>query len=432
MSTVPVTAATMDSLLLKVAEKLGVAFVRTDGTSCLPDDDFNLGKCIERVNQGIGMFIDNAPVEGWRWTRRLATVALAPAYTGTATAGAATYLTDGGIAGDYADDFFNTFTIKITAGTGEGETAAVTDYDGTLGKFTFAALSGGSTPDTTSEYRICRSADVIDADPARYLLPLDFGGQYTGKIRYAANSGHSTCITLVDESEIRARRATVVNTGYPMFAAIRPYQPTTTVMGTLRRWEIVFDPQPSAADSVEFPYIVTFDGVQMMRGTADSASATNIVDATLTTLYPKDDILNGWVCEIVDGTGRGSYAVATDYTGATGTITVADWLSPSGAAAGTDPGTSSKFILKPIHPYYHPAGFAYDNVIEVACLAACEIFGVDTVHDEHYSTMFYTQKIKEAWRINARMVPKNLGKWTDGPSRIRERTWSDITTDHDV
>jgi hypothetical protein len=423
---------TMDSLLLRVAIKLAVANYRTDGTPCLPDDPFNLGECVKMVNRGIGMFIDAAPTEGWRWMRRLATITFAHAYTGTATAGAATYLTDGDIAGDYADDYFNTYTIKVTAGTGEGETATVTDFDGTLGKFIFAALSGGSTPDTTSEYRICRSTDVIDADSARYLLPLDFGGQFTGKIKYAANTAHSTYIGWVDESYIRALRSTTVNTGYPSVAAIRPYQPTTTIMGTSRRWEIIFDPQPSADDVVEFPYIVTFDGVQLINGTADSASTTNIVDATLTTLYPKDDILNGWVCEIVDGTGQGSYATVTDYTGATGTVTVADWLSPSGEAGGTDPGTSSKFILKPISPYYHPVGFQYDNVVEVACLAACEMFGTDRTSDDHFTQMFYEKKIKEAWAMNQRMIPRNLGRCTNGPSVIRERTWTDITTQHDV
>ncbi len=426
---VPVTALTLDQLVRKVAEKLSVVNYRTDGTPYLPNNDaFNLEKCVEMVNRGIQLFIDSAPKEGWQWMRRIATVTLAPAYTGTATAGAATSLTDGGIAGTYANDYFNTYVLWITGGTGKDEYATVTDYVGTTGQFLFAALSGGSTPDTTSTYRICRSTDVIDADPARYMLPADFGGQYTGKIGYAANTAHSTRIEWCDESVIRSLRATVVNSGYPCRAAIRPYQPTSSVIATGRRWEIIFDPQPTAADVVEFPYLLCFDGVQIIGGTADSGTnATTLVDATLVTLYPKDDVLNSMVAEILDGTGRGSYATVTDHAGASGTLTVADWLAPNGAAGGTDPTTASEFMLIPVKPYYHPCGFAYDGVIEAACLAACEIYGGDRVFDTHDTDLFFKVKLPQAHLINKRMVPRRLGQMTNGPRQVRERTWTDVT-----
>lgn len=430
---VPVGAMTLDGLVLTVAQKLAVADYRSDKTPYIPaDDPFNLGECIDMVNRGIQLFIDSAPPEGWRWMRRIASVTLAPSYTGTATAGTAASLTDGGIAGDYANDFFNGYTLKITGGTGEGQTATVTDYVGASGQFLFTALSGGSTPDTTSTYRISRSADVIDADAARYMLPTDFGGEVRGKIGYASATGHSTRLEWTDEATIRALRAVVVQTGYPSLAAIRPYQPTSTVIAAGRRWEIIFDPQPSAADVVEFPYLLHFDGVQLYGGKATAANATSITDVALATWCPKDDDLNGWVCEIVNGTGRGSYATITDYTGATGVITVADWLSPSGAANGTDPAADSEFIVKPVSPYYHPAGFAYDGVIEAACLAACEIYGGDRVFDTHHTDLFFKVKLPQAREINKRMVPRRLGKMTDGPSQPRERTWNNITTEHDV
>jgi len=425
---------TLDNLILKVAQKLAVADIRTDGTAYIPaNDPFNLSECVGMVNSGIQLFIDSAPVEGWRWMRRIASVTLAPSYTGTATAGAATSLTDGGIAGDYANDYFNGYTIKITSGTGEGETATVTDYVGATGQFRFSGgLSGSSTPDTTSGYRISRSADVIDADAARYMLSTDFGGEVRGKIGYAAATGHSTCIEWTDEATIRALRETLVQTGYPNLAAIRPYQPTSTTLTAGRRWEIIFDPQPNAADVVEFPYLVHFDGVQMFGGAADSGGSTSIVDATFGTNYPSDDTFNGWYVEIVNGTGRGSYAAVTDYTGVTGTFTVADWLKADGSAGGVDPGPASEFIVKPAITYYHPAGFAYDGALEAACLAACEIYGGDRIFDTHHTDLFFKVKLPQAHAINKRMAPRRLGKMTDGPSQIRERTWNDITTDHDV
>jgi len=427
---IPATALTLDKLIQKVAEKLSIANYRTDGTAYVPADDrFNLEKCLEKVNQGIQLFIDAAPKEGWHWMERLATITFAPAVTGTATAGSTTHLTDSSLADVYDDDYWIGYTIKITAGTGEDSTAVVTDY-ATAGTFTFANI--GSTLDTTSQYRICHSTDVIDADPARYMLPTDFGGEYLGKIVYAAETNHSTRIEWTDESVIRQRRATSVQGGYPILAAIRPYQPTSSVIASGRRWEIIFDPEPTAADVVEFSYLLCFDGAQMYGGTADSASTTGVVDATLITWFPKNDDLNGWYCEIVDGTGRGSYAQVTDYTGTTGAITVADWLAPGGDAGGTDPGTSSVFILVPVKPYYHPAGFTYDGIIEAACLAACEIYGGDQMNDNHYTELFYKVKLPEAIRKNARMVPRKLGKMTDGPRQVVERSWKDITTDHDV
>jgi len=430
---VPVTALTLNQLIQKVAERLAIANWRTDGTSYLPcDDRFNLEKCIEKVNQGIRLFIDGAPREGWKWMRWTASVTLAPATTGTASAGTPTSLTDSDLADDYADDYFNTYTLKITDGTGEGETATVTDYTGSTGKFDFSGgLSGGSTPDTTSQYRICRSANVIDADPARYMLPADFGGEVLGKVTYAAETGHSTQIDWCDESVIRQRRATVVNSGYPILAAIRPYQPTSSTITSSRRWEIIFDPEPSAADVVEFPYLLHFDGVQMYGGSVDSIDTNIIVDATLSTWFPKDDDLNGWSCEILAGTGQGSYAAITDYAGATGSITVADWLAPDGDAAGTDPGASSKFVLTPVKPYYHPAGFTFDGVLEAACLAACEIYS-DQMDDTHFSELFFKRKLPEAVLKNGRTAPRKLGKMTDGPRQAMERTWKDISTDHDV
>jgi len=428
---IPVTALTLDLLVRKVAERMAVASYRTDGSSYLPANDrLILEKCTERVNQGIRLFIDGSPKEGWKWMRRLASVTFAPAYTGTATSGATTYLIDSSIAGDYADDYFNTYTIKITDGTGEGQTATVTDYDGTLGKFTFAAIT--TAPDSTSRYRICRSTDVIDADPARYMLPTDFGGEVLGKIAYAAETNHSSLIQWTDESVIRLRRSTTVSSGYPIYAAIRPYQPTSSVIASGRRWEIIFDPAPTAADIVEFPYLLHFDGARLYGGTADSVGTNTIIDATLTTWFPKDDELNGWYCEILNGTGQGSYAAVSDYTGASGTVAVADWLTPAGAAGGTDPSAASEFVLMPIRPYYHPAGFTFDGVIEAACLAACEVYGGDQMQDTHYSELFFKRKLPEAVLKNGRMAPRRLGKMTDGPRTVTERTFKDVVTDHDV
>jgi hypothetical protein len=58
--------------------------------------------------------------------------------------------------------------------------------------------------------------------------------------------------------------------------------------------------------------------------------------------------LEGYYIYITDGTGEGSYAVITGYNALTGAITVADWLTQYGNAGGTDPVTLSTFAITPI------------------------------------------------------------------------------------
>jgi hypothetical protein len=357
MAAVPKTALTFDSLVLRVAERLGIAEYRSDGTAMLPVTNlFSLSKACEMVQRGVGMLFDASPNEGWHFTRRSIEVLFYP--------------------------------------DGDGD-------------------------------------DNIDTDPARYMLPVDFGGELKGDIRYAADSNHGTQIEWTDARVIKNLRQDYIDSGYPMLAAILPYQPTSTA-GTGRRWELIVSPQPSVEDTVTFDYVLHFDGVLLYGGAADSASSTNIVDATFATTHNADDYFNNWYVEIVDGTGRGSYALVTDYTASTGTFTVADWLAPDGTAGGTDPGSSSKFVVKPAHPYYHPIGFAFDSVLDVACLAATEIYGRAEMTDDHFTSMFYNRKVPEAHRINRRQIPRRVGKMTRGRVGLPVRNWSNVTTEHDV
>lgn len=272
--------------------------------------------------------------------------------------------------------------------------------------------------------------DNIDSDPARYLLPLYFGGEALGKITYAAEQGQYSAIDWVPESVIRESRSGSISSGIPRRAAILPYSPTSPTAVSNRRWEIIFDPEPSSALTVTFPYLLNFDGVRLVGGVADSADATTAVDSNLS-MYP-DDYFIGWIAEVIDGTGRGSYASVTDFASATGTVTVADWLDLDGGAGGTDPEEDSEFVLKPCHPYYHPAGFSYDGAVEAACLAACELFCKDEMYDGHSVEFFYRQKLPEAYAANKRQVPRRRGRVTNGRIGPMERTWTQVTTDHDI
>ena len=274
--------------------------------------------------------------------------------------------------------------------------------------------------------------DNIASDASRYLLSADFSGEVAGQIHYVASSNHSTKIEWCDEQRIRELRAGTISTAYPYLAAIKPYQPTSNTASSLRKWEMLVWPAPSSDLSVSFPFLYNFDGCKMYGGVAESASATTVVDSAFSYGFASDDYFNGWYAEIVYGTGKGSYAVITDYTGSTGTFIVADWLDLAGNAGGTDPAEDSGFIIKPAHPYYHPAGVTFDSTIESACLAACEIYGSDQIDDTHHTNVFYQRKIPEAHLKNRRMRPKRLGRMTNGPRTTYGRSWSDVTTGYDI
>jgi hypothetical protein len=284
-------------LVLEIARAAEIAYFGTTGQekAMIPIDPHDLDRCLGVLNSAIRDFIAKGPPEGWRWRNRLMEVPLVRAYTGTATAGAATSLTDSGIAGDYANDYFNGYVLRITAGTGEDEYATVTDFNGTTGQFLFTALSGASTPDTTSEYRICRSTQVIESDPARYLLSQDFQGEVTGDITFKA--GENACgIEWTSEGTIRHNRELSVWDGdSPFLAAVLPNS-------TQRRWELIVDPSPNDEHTVVFPYKANFDALTLVAGTATGGSTTTLTDTALIGLYP-NDYFNGKTIKIISGTG---------------------------------------------------------------------------------------------------------------------------------
>jgi hypothetical protein len=421
----PNSALTFRTLVLEVAEKLRVCEYASTGVRHVPTDLFNLDICKRYVNNGIRMFMADRPKNGWRWMRRICSVTTAATITGTATAGSTTTLTDSGLSGDYAADYFNGYYLYITAGTGIGESILVTDYTA-AGVFTFAARTA---LDTTTEYSICPSANAINGDGARYMLPANFGGMVDGPIKYAANSNHAIDVQWCDESVIRARRAVTVNSGYPALAAVRAYQPTSETLTASRRWELIIDPRPTGAYVIEFPYTLYFDKMNIFSGTATGASTTTVADTTNRT--EPDDYFIGMIAYIVAGTGVDSYATVTDSAKTGGVITVADWLNLDGTAGGTDPVTGSIYVIEPA-ANLHPAGFQFDDAILAACLARTEMESQDQHADTFWSEYYMKKALPSAYAIDARSGPRKLGNMSGNNGPVRERTWLDVTTSHDV
>ena len=415
----PNRASTMSDLVLRVAEKLGIAEYTSAGLIHVPTDQFNLNLCKRYVTNGIRMFMADAPRKGWRWMRRICSVTFATRITGTADAGTgAANLIDATLIATYdtADDLKDWWAYILT-GTGKGSYAQITAYDETTGDCTVVdwlnsdGNPGGTDPTTASTFAIT-SVKTNDGDAAKYILPANFGGTVDGKIKYAEDSSRRNVIEWCDEATIRARRAVAVNSGNPLFAAIRPYQPIDESLSQSRRWEIIFDPEPSTVKTVEFPYTLHFDKMDLEAGVVDSGSNTTAVDATRT---EGDDYFNDWIIEIVAGTGLGSYAVVTDYAGGTGTFTVVDWLTSAGAAGGTNPGADSIYVVEPA-ANLHPAGHQFDDTVESACLARTEMESQDEHFDTFWSDYYHKKALRNAFTVDARSAPRSLGLMLGGPS----------------
>lgn len=399
----PTSSLVFEDMLTEMAELVGVAdYNSATGIAIHPNDKGDIDKLKRAANNGIRRFISNAPPLGWNWMKRIMSVALKISSSGTATGGSATTLVDSDLADTYANDYYNDLILEIDGGTGIGETALITDYTGASGTFTFSALSGGSTPDTTSTYRV----------GYRYALDQTFGGQPDGKITYLRNSGVGP-IEWINESAMREWRESFSAGGNPHQAAIRPY-------GN-RRYEIIFYPDPGAARVIQFPYTYYFDKLDILTGAATTAGdATMLTDTGRT--EPNDYFNTNWIVEVVSGTGKGSYGIVTDFVKSTGVITVDAWLDIDGTSTGTNPGSGDEYRLLPVSNL-QPAGFAFDNVVRLACMAAAEaeLDDVQTIWENKYG-----QALSNALKIDARSAPRTVGNfggmgWAPYSALVRRR-----------
>lgn len=425
MAAEPSNARTMSDLMLRVAEKLGIAEYRSTGQLHIPVDQFNFNLCKRYVTNGISMFMADAPRKGWRWMRRIMSVTFTTRVTGTADAADATSITDLTLADTYdTDDDLNGWYIYVTAGTGIGSYAAIDDYTALTGKCDVLDWldangdAGGIDPIAGSKFAIT-SIETNGGDTSRYTLTADFGGTVDGKIKYAANSNRGTAIEWCNESTIRARRAVTVNSGTPLLAAIRPYEPTSEALSATRRWEMIVDPMPYAADVVEFPYTLYFDGFKMESGIATEAGAAYIADSTRS---EPNDYFDDWILTVVNGKGVGETATITNYLGAGGEFHF------TALSLGTTPDATTEYIVQPAGNL-HPAGHQFDDAIEAACLARAEMESQDEHFDTFWTDYYHKKALRNAFTVDMRSAPRTLGPMLNGPALPRGREFNDVTYD---
>lgn len=411
----PTSALGFYDLLLRIAEKAGMAYYGSDGQgkAIAPVDAFNLDKCKRIINDGFRLFVASPPPEGWLWQERMAEITLAATVNGTATGGSSTTLVDT-TNRDEDDDYFNDWLLTVTAGAGVGESAVITDFDNGTSTLTFSGgLSGSSTPDTTSIYQV----EKVN------LMPEDFNGEVDGAVSYAQSTNHGTEIELVDESLIRAIRADYISVGYPSKVAILPYRPVAGALGA-RRWELITDYASVRIDVLNIPYTSHFNKMDCETGTATSGGAAYLTD---TGRAEADTYFVGWILTIIAGTGLGQTATITTYTGATGKF---EFTALSG---GSTPDTTSVYYVEPASNL-HPAGIKFDDCILQACYAEAEK-QVEEIN-EGAVELYYKVSLPFAHKADSRSRPRKLrskraivreGHNWHGGHYGRHRTWHNIT-----
>ncbi|MCK5607317.1 hypothetical protein KAR91_35870 [Candidatus Pacearchaeota archaeon] len=427
MAAEPSNSRTMSDLMLRVAEKLGIAEYDSVGQLHIPIDQYNFNLCKRYVTNGISMFMADSPRKGWRWMRRLCSVTFATRVAGTADTGTnATHLIDLTLIGTYdtADELKDWWAYILT-GTGAGSHAQITAYDETTGDCTVAAWLNsdgnltGTTPVATDTFAIT-SVPTDAGDNAKYILPANFSGSADGIIQYAAGSNRSTPIDWCDEAEIRSRRTPSIIGGPPRKAAIVSYQPVDETLSQTRLWVLLVDPRPASIDTVEFPYTLYFDSMKMESGIATAAAATSISDSTRA---EADDYFNGWIITVVNGTGVGETATVTNYTGASGKFDFS-----AGLSLDTTPDTTTEYIVQP-PGNLHPAGHQFDDTVEAACLARTEMESQDEHFDTFWTEYYHKKAIPNAFKVDMRSAPRKLGPMLSGSEirsrRYRGRSWND-------
>lgn len=257
MSVEPTSALTLGDLVLEVALQMGVAYYGEGGDEAAqaPVDEHDLAECKRHVNNGLRMFIGDAPPTGWRWLRPTASVAL------WASLGILASRTMTGGTYDAANDqtpltantavFYPTMEERQIVVTGQG-TFTVKQYVSATQVYVYGQHSF-ATPAT---YSIAANGD--------YTLPRTFAGTFTGEITFGPNTNQAMSASWTDESTVRMYRENVsVDSGTPLCFAIAVFTP---VLGR-PRYQLMCYPSPYQSFTVQFPYDQHFDDLVSLTAT---------------------------------------------------------------------------------------------------------------------------------------------------------------------
>lgn len=254
MSTESTSALTNSDLILEVARKMGVAYYGDNGDEVaqVPRDDHDLAECQRHVNNGIRMFIADAPVTGWRWTRPTASISIWPAVDVVAnqTVTGASYDRDNDRTLITCNNpvFYDTMEEKDMVITGHG-TATIREYVSATQVYVYGS------------HAIAVAATFSIAADGDFTLPRNFAGTFTGEITFGAATNRAVAVQWCDEATIREMRENVsVQTGIPRYLAVAVFQPSKG----RRRYRLMSYPFPYQLFTMQFPYDLHFDSLTNM------------------------------------------------------------------------------------------------------------------------------------------------------------------------
>ena len=249
MSSEPTAAKTYEDLILAVAIQQGVAYYGDEGgeVAQIPIDEFDLSECKRHVNNGIRMFLMDAPPQGWRCMEPILDVALWPSVTVTATVtvtSAYRPATDDTLITASDDSFYRSMELRVLT---------VTD----VSSFIIRSYESATTITVSGDYHWVGAKTFSIVSTGAYTLPATFGGEYDSGITFMAGSNTGQNIVWTSEIEIRRyRQNTNTNTGTPLRAAVR------LMTGQARRWELIVYPMPNAVREVQFRYNLYFNKLE--------------------------------------------------------------------------------------------------------------------------------------------------------------------------
>lgn len=242
----PTASKTFEDLILAVAIQQGVAYYGADGDeeAQIPIDVFDLSECKRHVNNGIRMFLMDAPPQGWRCMEPILDVALWPSVVVTAgvtVTSAYRPATDDTLITASEDSFFKSMELR---------TLTVTD----VSSFVIQSYLTATTVTVSGDHHWVGSKTFSMTSTGAYTLPATFGGEYDSDITYVAGSNTGQAIEWTSEIAIRRmRQGSNTTTGTPTQAAVRK------MTGQPRRWELCVWPTPSAVEEIQFRYNLYFD-----------------------------------------------------------------------------------------------------------------------------------------------------------------------------
>lgn len=172
-------------LFLGMLGRVVYVFAGSLDSSAIPSDDTTRMYTIENIYKYLTEVNNPPPGKG--------------TITGIAGSGSANTLVDTDLSA-YIDDYFNGWTIEITAGTGSGETKTVSDFVSLTGTIT-VSVNWTTNPDGTSEYELSSTGFGEPATgPTATMHTLD---DVFDKLQRIPATGQTTLYATGDDGDLK-------------------------------------------------------------------------------------------------------------------------------------------------------------------------------------------------------------------------------------